>query len=60
MADELQTGMTVQLKSGGPLMDVGLVENGHARCWWVDDDGNTQAASFSIETLVIMSAQVQP
>ena len=34
MSDQIKAGDVVQLKSGGPKMTVGWVEDGEALCQW--------------------------
>lgn len=36
MADQIQAGSVVQLKSGGPRMTVNFVEKGEAACTWFE------------------------
>jgi uncharacterized protein YodC (DUF2158 family) len=58
MADNLQIGDTVKLKSGGPLMTIesidkyadGIVK---ARCVWIDEKTNKASGEvFALVTLV--------
>jgi len=45
--DKFQPGATVQLKSGGPLMTLGLKDqNGWWDCEWFDDNKQVQHRRF--------------
>ncbi len=52
MADALQPGDTVRLKSGGPLMTVDSINGEDVWCEWFDEKKNPQSKSFRLHTLV--------
>ena len=49
--NDFQSGDTVGLKSGGPVMTIKWVENGEAYCEWFDVKAN-KGAKFSLTQLV--------
>ena len=53
MSDALKPGMTVKLKSGGPLMTITWInKEGQAGCTWFSADGKSQKGVFPVEALV--------
>ena len=49
--DNLQSGDTVQLKSGGPVMTVKDVRGGELLCEWFDPQGKHQVQLFKPASL---------
>jgi uncharacterized protein YodC (DUF2158 family) len=53
MADKIEAGSTVRLKSGGPLMTVDSINGDEAWCEWFDDKKQPQARSFKLHVLAL-------
>lgn len=52
--DQLEKGMVVRLKSGGPLMTVRVVSGSQAYCEWFTELDRRQG-TFEIASLEVMS-----
>jgi len=51
MANSIQKGDVVQLKSGGPWMTVTDVEDGEVSVTWFDKDNQLKTGDFEEDTL---------
>jgi uncharacterized protein YodC (DUF2158 family) len=54
MADELNPGDRVRLRSGGPLMTVHTIQGDNIDCQWFTPAGELQSATFPIYMLTII------
>lgn len=54
----MQKGSLVQLKSGGPIMTIGWVEQGRAYCNWFDDRNELKDAVFNLEQLQLVQGEI--
>ena len=50
----IDKGVTVQLKSGGPVMTVQVCSQNLAYCVWFDEASARKEGSFEVGTLVIV------
>jgi uncharacterized protein YodC (DUF2158 family) len=55
MADAINVGNVVQVKSGGPTMTVDEIEAENAYCVYFDDKGVKQYQPFKVATLKKLS-----
>ncbi len=53
MAEKIEVGTVVRLKSGGPKMTVQWIEDDMAGCVWFDSKGAQQAGNYPIATLEV-------
>lgn len=58
MADtQFKPGDTVNLRSGGPLMTIVMVNGQSAFCEWFSDDQQPQSRSFALTSLKLDEQQ---
>jgi uncharacterized protein YodC (DUF2158 family) len=51
LAPQLKRGDLVRLRSGGPMMTVSAVKSDQIECFWTDENGQPNDASFPADVL---------
>jgi uncharacterized protein YodC (DUF2158 family) len=58
--EEIKTGDTVRIKSGGVFMTVGGVSNGQATCYWMDNKQKQNSAIWPLTVLEKIDLDAEP